>query len=639
MPPYLLIWSSHSIQINPHSSVTHHRRNRVIKTEFAFSQAVIPTKTASTVDLLVRFRAEIEKKPRRRLNLSLVIDRSGSMAGSPLRHALQAAQAVIDLLEPDDIISIVTFDDTISTIIPPQHPTDKKALKDKIRGVRAGGATNLSGGWIEGCKHVKAKHDPQKLNRVLLLTDGEANDGITSPKILTNTAREKMEEGIVTTTLGFGSGFNEDLLIGMARAASGNFYYIQSTDEATQVFEIELESLKSVVAQNLMATLTLEPGVSIAEVLSLAKTETKGNQIVLTLGDVYEGEDKILGLTLNLPEYASAGAHTALKLEFTADAIQDDAIKATSGELTVSATAGSSEDAMSASGTGITAEIARLRVARAKESALELSDAKKHAEAEKILRDLIADLRSKGLHENFEIAEEIEQLEYFANRIGKKNLSGDARKEMLDQSFQGLRRNRADLTGRGSTGGDDVVGLPVLNDAGAGVELVCIREGGKLRVKTVSPGYDDNMNVQFPRAIRAEGVRYVVDRLEHSSDGSFYRAVGTISRLLRPGETDTYTAPRRSSVTRTGKASTAPDTAADLPTTDEIGDGVLVQVVKDGSKLRARVVSDGFDHTWNMRFPRSIREDGMLYVVDEVTANNDGKSYIACGTIKRFVQT
>ncbi len=611
----------------------------MIKTEFAFSQAILPTRNATTVDLLVRFRAEVAQKPRRRLNLSLVIDRSGSMAGSALRNALLAAQAVVDVLEPDDTFSVVTFDDTISTLIPPQHPTDKKALKDKIRGVRAGGATNLSGGWIEGCKHVKAHHDAQKLNRVLLLTDGEANEGITNPKILTNTAKEKMEEGIVTTTLGFGSGFNEDLLIGMARAASGNFYYIQSTDEATQVFEIELESLKSVVAQNLMATLTLEPGVSIGEVLSLAKTETKGNQIILTLGDVYEGEDKILGLTLNLPEYASAGAHTALKLSFTADAIEDDAIKPTAGDLTVAVTAGSLEDAMSAASSGITAEIARLRVARAKERALELSDANKHAEAEKILRDLIADLRAKGLHENFEIAEEIEQLEYFANRIGKKSLSGDARKELLDQSFQGLRRNRADLTGRGSTGGDDVGGLPIVNDAGAGVELVCVREGGKLRVKVVTPGFDENLNVQFPRAIRAEGVRYAVERLEHSSDGSFYRAIGNISRLLRPGEADTYTAPRRSGRVSTGKASTAPATAADLPTTDEISDGVLVQVVKDGSKLRARVVSDGYDHTWNMRFPRSIREDGMLYVVDEVTANPDGKSYIACGAIKRFVQT
>jgi Ca-activated chloride channel homolog len=69
-----------------------------------------------------------------------------------------------------------------------------------------------------------------------------------------------------------------------------------------------------------------------------------------------------------------------------------------------------------------------------------------------------------------------------------------------------------------------------------------------------------------------------------------------------------------------------------------VGDGILVQCVKDGSKLRARVVADSYEPDWNMRFPRSIREEGVLYVVDEVKTAPDGKSYIACGEIKRFVQ-
>ena len=65
---------------------------------------------------------------------------------------------------------------------------------------------------------------------------------------------------------------------------------------------------------------------------------------------------------------------------------------------------------------------------------------------------------------------------------------------------------------------------------------------------------------------------------------------------------------------------------------------MLVQVIKDGGKLRARVVTDGYDPDWNMRFPRSIREEGMLYVVDEVNEISGGGQYQACGTIKRFAQ-
>ncbi|MHC5823494.1 MAG: hypothetical protein ACYT04_48585, partial [Nostoc sp.] len=121
-------------------------------------------------------------------------------------------------------------------------------------------------------------------------------------------------------------------------------------------------------------------------------------------------------------------------------------------------------------------------------------------------------------------------------------------------------------------------------------------------------------------------------------DGTFYRVRGNITRFAQPGEADIFVAPRQSNLTNTGKASKGPASAADLITTDSVGDSILVQCVKDGSKLRARVVSDGYEPDWNMRFPRSVREEGMLYLVDEVKTAPDGKSYIACGEIKRFVQ-
>ena len=612
----------------------------MITADYAFSQAVLPTGSATTVDLLIRFRADVATKPRRRLNLALVIDRSGSMAGPALRYALQAAEAVVDALEPDDLISVVVYDDEVDTIVDPQLATNKDEIKQAIRRVRAGGLTNLAGGWLEGCKHVQARYDAHRLNRVMLLTDGHANVGISDPRVLIKTAGQKAEEGIVTTTLGFGNAFNEDLLIGMARAAAGNFYYIQSIDEAAEVFGIELDSLKSVVAQNLTATLTLTPDVAIADVLSLAKQETKGTQTILVLGDVYEGEDKLLGLAVQLPEYASGGPQPVLDLTFTADAVEDEAITTVAGSLSVQAQAGTLEEAASAPATGVMLEVARLRVARAKERALDLTDANRHAEAEQTLRDVIAELRARGLHEHFEIAEEIEQLEYFADRIARKNLDTEGRKELRDQSFQGLARNRGDLVARGVAMTDEVRALPVASEVDGGVELVCVREGGKLRVKVVSDGFDPNRNVQFPRAIRAEGARYVVETLEPSADGSFYRTQGLIARLVRPGEVDTFAAaPRRSTTPRTGKAATGPASAADLETTDTVGDGVLVQCIKEGSKLRARVVADGFEPDWNMRFPRSVREEGMLYVVDEVIVAPDGKSYIACGKVRRFVQT
>ncbi|MGL5871128.1 MAG: hypothetical protein ACRC2R_01960 [Xenococcaceae cyanobacterium] len=205
---------------------------------------------------------------------------------------------------------------------------------------------------------------------------------------------------------------------------------------------------------------------------------------------------------------------------------------------------------------------------------------------------------------------------------------------MRDQSYQARKRDRADLKLRGVTTGA-VNNLSTVTDPGEGILVKCERIEGKLRIRVISEGYNDDFNVQFPRNIRQEGFTYVVDRIELSANGTFYRTSGNIRRLLKPGETIASSATSKS---RNLQKATTKGTAADLETTDTVGDGVLVQCIKEKSKLRARVVSDGYDPDWNMRFPREIREEGMLYVVDEVKESSQGGYYIAYGKIKRLIQ-
>lgn len=612
-----------------------------MQVSYSFGQSHLIEGNAAPTDLLVRLRLPPTQAARRPLNLALVIDRSGSMGGSLLKHAIRAAQNVVDGLDAGDTLSVVTYDDAVETLIAPTNVTDKVALKAKIASIRAGGLTNLSGGWLRGVELVAAQAGPQVVSRVLLLTDGQANVGVQNTGILTKTAAQKAEAGVTTTTLGFGSGFNEDLLIGMARAAGGNFYFIQSADDAADVFGIELQTLKAVAAQNLTVTLTPAPGVTVADVLSLYKPGS--DPLTFDLGDMYEDEDKLLGLTLNLPALGG-GTHNLLSLTFRADAVRDGAIQNLSGAVQVQALA-APLGADFTSDIAVTLDLARLRIARAKERAVELADNGKAAEAEAVLRGLIRDLNSAGLQEHFEIAEELEQLEHYAGRIASRRFDNDSRKELRDQSFQGLGRGRAELQGRGVTVDTAVLALPVVADSAGGVELLCVRDGGRLRVKTLSDGYDSAMNVQFPRALRADGARYVVGGLETSADGSFYRVTGEIRRVVRSGEEDPLQGlsvggggQGRTRSSASSGVTKAAKTATDLETTDTSSGGILVQCVKEGSKLRARVVQDGYEPDWNMRFPRSIREDGLLYVVDEVNTAPDGKSYIASGEIRRLVQ-
>lgn len=610
-----------------------------MKVEYALSLPVLAADTEATVDLLVSFKADSSSDAiaRRPLNLSLVIDRSGSMAGAPLKHAIRAACDLVDRLSSDDTLSIVVYDDTVNTLLAPQRVTDPAAIRDLLGHVRAGGLTNLSGGWLTGCTHVKAGGGADRLNRVLLLTDGQANAGIRDAATLINTARERAEEGIVTTTLGFGSSFNEDLLIGMASAAAGNFYFIQSPDDAADVFRIELESLESVAAQNLVAQVRAKGATQIVSVLNNYRTKSDGGDVVVSMGDVYRVEDKVLAIELRVPAHGVGGADL-LSISWTCDAIEGAVVRRQEGDLSISARVGTRDEVEAATpDAAVVEQTSRLRIAKIKDEAVELADKGDFAAASEKLRFAIDDIKLRFVAESFEVAEEIDHLSHYAEQIANRRFDTASRKEMRDQSYQARARSRNDLALRG-VGSGSAEELEVVTSEEGGVVVRCMREGGKLRVRAVSDGYNPDFNVQFPRRLREEGVTYLVEDVKESSDGAFYKASGAIKRLVRPGEEHLYRSRKGAAARKgTGKASTVKGTAADLETTDAVGSGVLVQCVKDGSKLRARVVSDGYDASFNMRFARSIREEGMLYVVDEVI-DGPSRSYIACGKIKRFVQ-
>jgi Ca-activated chloride channel family protein len=608
----------------------------------------MPVNGSATLDVLITFHAEAPegpRPPRRPLNLSLVIDRSGSMAGEPLKHALKAAEGLVERLGPNDVLSVVTYDDHVKTILEPEHVADKGSIRQQIHKVRAGGCTNLSGGWLQGCEHVLARPGRETINRVLLLTDGRANMGVTKSDVLIKTAREKAEAGVVTTTLGFGPSFDEDLLIGIARAAGGHFYFIQTPDDAASVFEIEAESLAEVAAQNLSVCLTPVPGgpAEVGELLSDYRTEKKaGGVLVVAMGDAFQGEDKTLAFEVAVPAQRKLNAALPLfTVSYTYEEVTDSGIRRSEGQIPHGVTVPvvkAEEAAAAAPDVDMLLRLSRIRIARAKDVAIEQADRGERAPAAETLRRVIADLRAKGLDERFEIAEEVAQLEHFATGIERGRLDAAGRKEMRDQSYQARVRGRTDLAQRGVAGGS-ARDLEPVKTAEGGVELACQREGGKLRIRVVSEGYDPTFNVQFPRTVREEGIHYVVDALQTSADGTFYRAVGKVRRLVLPGQEDRYRVAASTARVGTPKASKiSARTAADLEPTTNVGTGVLVQCVKEGSKLRARVVSDGYDPDFNMRFPRDIREEGTLYVVDQVIEASGGGSYIACGKIRRLVQ-
>jgi Ca-activated chloride channel homolog len=386
-------------------------------------------------------------------------------------------------------------------------------------------------------------------------------------------------------------------------------------------------------------TIQPAPTVKVASVLNRYRFEARGQQVEVGLGEVYSTEDRQLAVELSVDAGAAAESAPLVTLAYKYQSLVDGVLKEFSGELPVRVTLGSEEEANALSADkNVLAQTNRLRIAQVKDRAIELADKGDLTAASQRLRETISQLSANIDKSSFELAEEVEQLEHYAKRLESKKYDSVIRKELRDQSYQASTRNRSDLALRGTAGGS-ADELEAVSSAEGGVVVKCEREGGKLRVRAVSEGYDASFNIQFPRSVREEGVTYVVEKLVPSADGTFYRAQGTIKRLVVPGqERAARTASGGGAPRKTGKASKVTGSATDLPTTNTVGNGVLVQCVKEGSKLRARVVSDGYDPNLNMRFPRDIREEGILYVVDEVIEVSGGGSYIACGDIKRLVQ-
>lgn len=245
---------------------------------FSPLQAGVPD-AGGTLDLLVRVQAPdrpadvaVAHLPKR---LALVVDRSGSMNGQPLQEALRCVEHIANHLTSQDALALVVYDNKVDTLLPLQPMRSADAVAKAIAGLQAGGMTDLHGGWLAGAQQLEGGTD-QAVSRVILLSDGQANHGETDLSAIEAQCREWLARGVSTTTVGLGRGFNEDLMIGMARAGGGQNYYGETAADLYDSFDEELALLQAMYLRQIGLKLLPAAGV-IVEMISPALQQADGS--------------------------------------------------------------------------------------------------------------------------------------------------------------------------------------------------------------------------------------------------------------------------------------------------------------------------------------------------------------------------
>ncbi|MEW6512003.1 MAG: VWA domain-containing protein [Bacteroidota bacterium] len=240
-----------------------------------------------------------ERKP---VNLCVVLDRSGSMGDDrKIGNAKAALDALIDQLNEGDIFSLVIYDDVVDVLRPACRVEDRHRLHHLVEGIQPRGWTNLGGGMMEGFAQVQRYAGRKYVNRVVLLSDGLANRGITDPYELGRIARRYRDCSISLTTMGVGLDYNENLMTRLADQGGGNYYFIESSRNLASILRKEFDMIGTIVAQNAVIDLRLGRGVRLMDVIGAEYTNADGRTRI-NVGDLYSGERRELTVELDVPE-------------------------------------------------------------------------------------------------------------------------------------------------------------------------------------------------------------------------------------------------------------------------------------------------------------------------------------------------
>ena len=244
----------------------------------------------------------LDNDPAQAADLVVVLDRSGSMEGQKLNDARQAIIRLLDRLGTEDRLALVTYANRVQTQSPllPMNEANRRRLTAVVKQVYAGGGTNLGGGLSRGIDLLMPTADAGRQRKLILISDGLANQGITDPSVLGRMASAAVENRFSISTVGVGLDFNEMLMTAIADQGAGHYHFLEDPQVFAQVFETEFQATRHVAAANVEIRIPLEPGVRLVSAGGYPIRHDDGSAIIHP-GNLLSGQSRTLYLTLEVP--------------------------------------------------------------------------------------------------------------------------------------------------------------------------------------------------------------------------------------------------------------------------------------------------------------------------------------------------
>lgn len=389
---------------------------------------------------IVKIALDGVKQPRRALrppvNLALVIDRSGSMSGDKIARAREAALEAVRQLAPDDLVSLIAYDSRVETLVPAQRVGSGRQLETAISSIEAGGNTALYGGVLRGAEEIRRhESDGGYVTRIILLSDGQANVGPSSPEELGRLGASLLREGIAVTTIGLGLGFNEDLMTRLAERSDGNTYFVENSEELPRIFAAELGDVLSIVARRVVIEVEFPAGVRPVRFVG-REGVIRGQKAELSLNQLYGGQEKFALVEVEVSPAKSGASREIARARVS----YEDALQQRSEILVARRTVEFSAKkaaVVESADHRVQADYAANVLAGAKDEAVALVDANRRDEAGALLRQRAAELAQMGeVYKNEAVQRVAAPAAAEANRVEREGLGNAERKAYRAQSAQ-----------------------------------------------------------------------------------------------------------------------------------------------------------------------------------------------------------